>query len=146
MRAMTRVVFGDCFSRSSACREVWSFSTSSPLFLLLRRFSFVGNTEESVFLFHLVLRNFLWWETCSICLENWNGRPTINGAKTLVSPETIQGFYKKSHKWEWIDTDILHLNVAGTNIIVIGTYQAAVDLLEKKSSIYSGRYCHFNSH
>jgi hypothetical protein len=42
-----------------------------------------------------------------------------------------------------IDTDILHLNVAGTNIIVIGTYQAAVDLLEKKSSIYSGRYLLF---
>ena len=45
-----------------------------------------------------------------------------------------------------IDTDILHLNVAGTDIIVIGTYQAAVDLLEKRSSIYSGRYSHFNGH
>jgi len=34
---------------------------------------------------------------------------------------------------------VLHVDAAGTNIIVLGSYKAAVDLLEKKSSIYSGR-------
>ena len=40
----------------------------------------------------------------------------------------------------WLDTDVLHVDAAGTNIIVLDSYQAAVDLLEKKSSIYSGRW------
>lgn len=38
-----------------------------------------------------------------------------------------------------IETDILHLNVAGTSIIVLDTYDAVMDLLEKRSSIYSNR-------
>lgn len=39
-----------------------------------------------------------------------------------------------------IDTDILYLNVAGTNVIILDTLETATDFLEKKSSIYSGRY------
>lgn len=63
----------------------------------------------------------------------------------LVQKRKHKSCYRKSHHGNEIDTDILHLNAAGTDIIVIGTYQAAVDLLEKKSSIYSGRYCYFSS-
>jgi len=37
------------------------------------------------------------------------------------------------------DTDILHLNVAGTDLIVLDTHEAAVELLERRSSVYSGR-------
>jgi len=37
------------------------------------------------------------------------------------------------------DTDILYLNVAGTPFIVLDTFEAATELLEKRSSIYSGR-------
>jgi len=37
------------------------------------------------------------------------------------------------------DTDILHLNVAGTDLIVVDTHEAAVDLFERRSSVYSGR-------
>ncbi|KAF8884015.1 cytochrome P450, partial [Infundibulicybe gibba] len=36
-----------------------------------------------------------------------------------------------------LDTDVVHLNVAGTNIIVLNTLDASNDLLAKKSSIYS---------
>lgn len=38
-----------------------------------------------------------------------------------------------------LDTDILRLSVAGTTLIVLDTSEAATELLEKKSSIYSGR-------
>jgi hypothetical protein len=37
------------------------------------------------------------------------------------------------------DTDILYLNVAGTPFVVLDTSEAATELLEKRSSIYSGR-------
>jgi len=37
------------------------------------------------------------------------------------------------------DTDIIYLNVAGTSIVVLDTYDAAMELLEKRSSLYSGR-------
>ncbi|CAA7261124.1 unnamed protein product [Cyclocybe aegerita] len=44
------------------------------------------------------------------------------------------------HKWcAELNTDILYLNFAGTNVVVLDTYEAAYDLLEKRSSIYSGR-------
>ena len=39
----------------------------------------------------------------------------------------------------FLDTDILRLSVAGTTLIVLDTSEAATELLEKKSSIYSGR-------
>ncbi|PPR03343.1 hypothetical protein CVT24_012583 [Panaeolus cyanescens] len=52
----------------------------------------------------------------------------------------------KEREWEVyhqmckeLDTDILHLCVAGTHIVVLDTYEVASDLLEKRSTIYSGR-------
>ncbi|TRM58959.1 cytochrome P450 [Schizophyllum amplum] len=51
-----------------------------------------------------------------------------------------------SFEWEsytkWakaLDTDILHLDVAGQSIIVLDTYDAAVELMEKRSKVYSSR-------
>ena len=41
------------------------------------------------------------------------------------------------------DTDILYLNVAGTSLVVLDTSETAMELLEKRSSIYSGRSLHF---
>ncbi|KAK1226584.1 hypothetical protein PQX77_010424 [Marasmius sp. AFHP31] len=38
-----------------------------------------------------------------------------------------------------LNTDILYLNVAGTNILVLNSYEACWDLLERRSSIYSSR-------
>jgi len=39
-----------------------------------------------------------------------------------------------------VDSDIIHLNAAGTSMIVLNSVQAAKDLMEKRSSIYSTRY------
>ncbi|KAJ7284533.1 hypothetical protein C8J57DRAFT_694358 [Mycena rebaudengoi] len=40
------------------------------------------------------------------------------------------------------NSDIIHLNVAGTSIILLSSVQAAEDLLDKRSAIYSGRWVH----
>ena len=40
----------------------------------------------------------------------------------------------------FLGTDILYLNVAGTSIVVLDTAEAVLELLEKRSSIYSDRY------
>jgi len=40
-------------------------------------------------------------------------------------------------------TDILHVPVLGTNIIVLDTTEAVMELMERRSSIYSDRYIHF---
>jgi len=43
-------------------------------------------------------------------------------------------------KWcKEFNSDIIHLDVAGTSIVVLNTAEAATDLLEKRSSMYSGR-------
>lgn len=44
-----------------------------------------------------------------------------------------------SYLFDLADTDIIYLNVAGTSIVVLDTYDAAMELLEKRSSLYSGR-------
>ncbi|KIM42409.1 hypothetical protein M413DRAFT_18664 [Hebeloma cylindrosporum] len=56
----------------------------------------------------------------------------------FVMPKTLE--WETYHQWsQELNTDVLHVDAAGTNIIVLDSYQAAVDLLEKRSSIYSGR-------
>jgi len=44
-----------------------------------------------------------------------------------------------------LDSDILHLVVAGSEIIVLNSVTAATDLLEKRSSNYSSRYVKISS-
>ncbi|KAF8145740.1 cytochrome P450 [Mycena galopus ATCC 62051] len=44
---------------------------------------------------------------------------------------------------EWskkYDSDIIHVNLAGTHVIVLSSFEATEALLEKRSSIYSDRY------
>ena len=38
-----------------------------------------------------------------------------------------------------LDSDIIHLNVAGTSIIVLSSAEAANDVLQKRSAVYSDR-------
>jgi hypothetical protein len=40
----------------------------------------------------------------------------------------------------YLDSDILYIDVAGTNIVVLNSTEAANDLLEVRSSLYSGRW------
>ncbi|RDB21839.1 hypothetical protein Hypma_010803 [Hypsizygus marmoreus] len=44
------------------------------------------------------------------------------------------------HEWsKSFDSDIIHLKIAGMSVIVLDTAEAAFELLERRSSIYSGR-------
>ncbi|KAF8626921.1 hypothetical protein AX17_006422 [Amanita inopinata Kibby_2008] len=44
------------------------------------------------------------------------------------------------HKWcKELNTDILHLSLLGTSVIVLDTAEVATELLERRSTIYSGR-------
>ena len=38
------------------------------------------------------------------------------------------------------DSDIIYVNAAGTSIVVLNSYDAAIELLEKRSNIYSSRF------
>lgn len=42
-----------------------------------------------------------------------------------------------------LGTDILYINVLGTSLVVLDSSEAATDLLERRSSRYSGRCAHF---
>ncbi|KAF7309103.1 Cytochrome P450 [Mycena kentingensis (nom. inval.)] len=43
------------------------------------------------------------------------------------------------HAWAQTYGDVMHFSLPGTNLIVLGSHQAAVDLLEKRSANYSDR-------
>ncbi|EKM82076.1 hypothetical protein AGABI1DRAFT_105435 [Agaricus bisporus var. burnettii JB137-S8] len=48
--------------------------------------------------------------------------------------------WKTYHEWSKnLDTDILHVPVMGTNLIVLDSPEAVMELLERRSSIYSDR-------
>ena len=37
------------------------------------------------------------------------------------------------------DSDIIHVNVLGTSMIILNSYEVATDLLDRRSSTYSSR-------
>ena len=43
-----------------------------------------------------------------------------------------------------LGSDILHIDAAGTSIIIVNSHQVAFDLFEKRSSIYSSRCVSLN--
>ncbi|KAF4567124.1 hypothetical protein EYR36_010741 [Pleurotus pulmonarius] len=56
----------------------------------------------------------------------------------LDAPSEFQ--WIKYHEWaKHYDSDIIHLNIAGSSLIVIDTAEAANELFDKRSSIYSSR-------
>ncbi|KAF8954906.1 cytochrome P450 [Flammula alnicola] len=85
------------------------------------------------------------WTLYHYVARRRNHLPLPPGPKTLPfignllnMPRELE--WKTYDRWsKELDTDILHLDVAGTHIVVLGTHQAAIELLEKKSSLYSGR-------
>ncbi|KAJ7069399.1 cytochrome P450 [Mycena amicta] len=63
------------------------------------------------------------------------GDPII-GHLRFVPTEHVAEVY---HNWAKTYGDVMHLDVLGTHLIILSSHQAAVDLLEKKSAIYSDR-------
>lgn len=41
------------------------------------------------------------------------------------------------------DSDVVHLSVVGTHLVIVNSHEAAVELFEKRSAIYSDRVCQF---
>ncbi|KAJ7284529.1 cytochrome P450 [Mycena rebaudengoi] len=81
--------------------------------------------------------------------RNFSSRlPLPPGPKKLP---LVGNFFQMPRHSEWetytlwskeYNSDIIHLNVAGTSIILLSSVQAAEDLLHKRSAIYSGRSSH----
>ncbi|KAI0348407.1 cytochrome P450 [Trametopsis cervina] len=64
------------------------------------------------------------------------GLPLIGNLLDVPKESTWLTYFAMSEKY---DSDIIRLNVMGTNIIVLNSAQAVSDLLEKRSSNYSDR-------
>ncbi|KAF9260164.1 cytochrome P450 [Marasmius fiardii PR-910] len=64
------------------------------------------------------------------------GLPIIGNLLDMPSSFPAHNFKAIAEK---LKTDIVYLNVGGTNLLVLNSIQATDDLLEKRSSIYSGR-------
>ncbi|KAF5324171.1 hypothetical protein D9619_011321 [Psilocybe cf. subviscida] len=64
------------------------------------------------------------------------GLPVIGNLKDL--PDRLE--WETYHKWcKEYNSDIISLNFAGTQVIVVDTSEVATELLERRSSLYSGR-------
>ncbi|KAI0334559.1 cytochrome P450 [Cubamyces sp. BRFM 1775] len=61
--------------------------------------------------------------------------PLLGNVLQFPTQNLGQGFRELSEKYG----DVVHLRVLGRSIILIGSYEAACDILEKRSAIYSDR-------
>jgi len=74
-----------------------------------------------------------------------HGLPLPPGPKKLPLIGNLLNMPEKTewityHEWsKELDSEIIHLNVAGTSIVILDTFEVATELLDKRSSIYSGR-------
>lgn len=41
--------------------------------------------------------------------------------------------------WLGVDSDVIHLNLAGTHLLVVNSYEAAFELFERRSAIYNDK-------
>jgi len=89
--------------------------------------------------FLLDLGSYRFWETCSTSLEQMPTSHTKSGAKNIVGFIGATLKIPKALMNRHLDSDILHLAVAGSNMIILNSVTAAHDLLDKRSLIYSSR-------
>jgi hypothetical protein len=65
----------------------------------------------------------------------------------VVSTVIIQLRYMSSLRLSpsklYTDSDIIYMNVLGQSIVLIDKYEAAVEILDKRSGIYSSRFVSF---
>ena len=90
------------------------------------------------FLYPQVRRNCRSLAICSICHQRSNGSHTWNGARNAVC-SVYYTVAEQVPNCMRSDSDILHLDVAGTSIIVLSSTEAAEELLVKRAAIYSDR-------
>jgi len=87
----------------------------------------------------LVLRESSLLEMHSISPRKTLGKHLENGNMSLVSPYALPEFHFCSFsKTVWLG-DVIHLSAFGRHTIILNSFEAAWDLLEKRSSIYSDR-------
>ncbi|KAJ7674371.1 cytochrome P450 [Mycena rosella] len=63
------------------------------------------------------------------------GDPVIGNLRYMPTDQSAEVF----HEWSKKYGDVMYLEVLGRRIVILDTHQAAVDLLEKRSSNYSDR-------
>ncbi|KAJ7488871.1 cytochrome P450 [Mycena latifolia] len=82
---------------------------------------------------------------CYVCLSRLRrssmlppgppGDPVLGHLRYMPSDQTALVF----HEWSKKYGDVMYLSVLGRPMIILDTYEAAVDLLDKRSAIYSDR-------
>ncbi|KAM5540993.1 hypothetical protein V8D89_005304 [Ganoderma adspersum] len=66
------------------------------------------------------------------------GHPLVGNVRDIPAPQEYP--WIKYHEWcREYDSDIIQLSVFGSNIVVLDTLEAANELLDRRSTIYSGR-------
>ena len=86
-------------------------------------------------------------ETCSTCPSTTCTRRSATCARSTVSlmstpplrPRRFQGSNVPSGISHPVPGDIVYLDVCGQPMIILGTHEAAIDLLEKRYANYSDR-------
>ncbi|KAF8815155.1 cytochrome P450 [Phlegmacium glaucopus] len=64
------------------------------------------------------------------------GLPLIGNLLDMPESSTWEVYHQWSQEF---NSDIIHLNAAGTDIIILDTHQATIDLIERRSNNYSSR-------
>jgi len=131
----------DRFLPQCCISRLWLLSQrSSSSIDLLWSEALVG---QPTFLSLQAQKDTLWLATCVIFHLVLSGKHIINGVKNFVSFSLQSCYFFFVEIWlesiSITETDILYLNVAGQSIIVLDTFEAANELLERRSSLYSSR-------
>jgi len=62
-------------------------------------------------------------------------------AMSLLYNRLLVSLVERSDVWWFADTDILHFNTMGSHMLVLSDPDVVLDLLERRSVVYSDRVC-----
>jgi len=69
-----------------------------------------------------------------------NGSHIIDGRDSKLYGSSNRRLFSKEVLMEMPETDIIYVDAFGTPLIVLDSYEAAFQLVVKKSSLYSSRF------
>lgn len=72
----------------------------------------------------------------------WTGSLIVIGVATMVSVHTYS--VTRPHR-AYTGSDVIHMNVVGQSIVILNSWDAVNDLIEKRSNLYSSRWAYFIS-